>query len=102
MRELFCENHPHFSSDAEPTLSDAQLVIAREYGFAGWPNLKDHVESIMEPPDDGTGELMEAIHGDDVARVRQLLENNPLLRKRINDPIGPFDSPPLNGSGAGK
>jgi ankyrin repeat protein len=46
--------------------------------------------------DDRTGELMEAVRADDAASVRQLLKEYPSLRKRVNDPIGPFDSPPLN------
>ena len=44
--------HPRLSSAsvatiraAMPSLSDAQLVLAREYGFASWPKLKLHVES---------------------------------------------------------
>ena len=41
-------NHPRFS-DADPgksiRLTDAQLVIAREYGFDSWPKLKQHVEA---------------------------------------------------------
>jgi hypothetical protein len=28
-------------------LADAQLVIAREYGFASWPKLKRHIEQIV-------------------------------------------------------
>jgi len=28
------------------SLSDAQLVVAREYGFESWPKLKHHVESV--------------------------------------------------------
>src|SRR5690348_8773870 len=47
-------NHPHYSNAVETeipaaklSLSDAQLVIAREYGFASWPKLKDHVESLL-------------------------------------------------------
>lgn len=28
-------------------LSDAQLIVAREYGFASWPRLKQHVEKIQ-------------------------------------------------------
>src|SRR5688572_21901236 len=28
-------------------LHDAQLIIAREYGFASWTRLKEHVESIL-------------------------------------------------------
>jgi hypothetical protein len=27
-------------------LADAQHVVAHEYGFASWPRLKAHVESI--------------------------------------------------------
>jgi hypothetical protein len=27
-------------------LADAQHVIARDYGFASWPKLKAHVESL--------------------------------------------------------
>ncbi|HIQ52427.1 MAG TPA: hypothetical protein EYH51_04020, partial [Pseudomonas pachastrellae] len=27
-------------------LADAQLVIARECGFASWPRLKQHIDSI--------------------------------------------------------
>src|SRR5947208_11470448 len=29
------------------TLSDAQLVIAREYGFVSWPKLRQHVERVL-------------------------------------------------------
>lgn len=78
---------------AEQTLSGAQFVIAREYGFAGWPPLKAHVDSLT--PDDPE-KLMRAIEADDVAGVRLMLKRSTSLRKRINEPIGSFDSPPLN------
>lgn len=46
--------HPRLSRTTESniraatlSLSDAQLVIAREYGFASWPKLKLHVEGIV-------------------------------------------------------
>src|SRR4051794_37431181 len=29
------------------TLADAQLVIAREYGFASWPKLKRQTEALV-------------------------------------------------------
>jgi glyoxalase superfamily protein len=29
-------------------LADAQHAIAREYGFASWPKLKSHVESLAQ------------------------------------------------------
>jgi hypothetical protein len=48
------EFHPRFSksgdveiAQAKFALSDAQLTIAREYGFASWPRLKVRVEEPM-------------------------------------------------------
>ncbi len=38
---------------------------------------------------------MEAFHRDDAAAVREILRQNSELRKRINDPVGPFDSPAI-------
>jgi ATP-dependent Clp protease adapter protein ClpS/tetratricopeptide (TPR) repeat protein len=35
---------------ADVQLSDAQLVIAREYGFASWPSLKAHIEQVSGRP----------------------------------------------------
>src|SRR2546430_13327163 len=37
----------HEVQAARFSLSDAQLVIAREYGFESWPTLKQHVISWM-------------------------------------------------------
>jgi ankyrin repeat protein len=34
----------HPNPPREPKLADAQFVLAREYGFASWPQLKRHVE----------------------------------------------------------
>lgn len=46
------ESHPRFATPTDSeiftaplTLSDAQLTIAREHGFASWPRLKAHIES---------------------------------------------------------
>ena len=46
------EFHPRFRHASDPEiaasplkLSDAQLAIARESGFPGWPRLKAHIES---------------------------------------------------------
>ncbi len=51
------EFHPRLSGSsqaevaaAEIVLADAQLVIARELGFASWPKLKTHIESLSSPP----------------------------------------------------
>jgi len=51
------EFHPKFARSGEQeiliskfSLADAQLVIAREYGFESWPKLKQHVESLAQRP----------------------------------------------------
>src|SRR5688572_3302437 len=38
------EFHPHAQELDVPSLHDAQLVIARSYGFVSWAKLKHHVE----------------------------------------------------------
>lgn len=40
--------HPRPDSISEVTLSVAQVVIARSYGFASWAKLKQHVEVITK------------------------------------------------------
>jgi hypothetical protein len=45
--------HPRINPSAAPDqarLSDAQLVLAREYGFASWQKLKRHVEGLQTMP----------------------------------------------------
>jgi ankyrin repeat protein len=49
-------------------------------------------------PHSRVDELKDAIHSDDVSLARSLLEQDEALRARINDPLGPFDSPLLNGA----
>jgi hypothetical protein len=50
---LVREFHPEFVRRTEPEipaarflLSDAQLIVAREYGFESWPTLKRRIESL--------------------------------------------------------
>src|ERR1051325_10432274 len=38
------------AAPAAPRLADAQLALAREYGFASWAKLKAHVEAIGAHP----------------------------------------------------
>lgn len=44
------QSHPQGADLAAPKLSDAQLVIAREHGFASWPRLKHYVEGVRGRP----------------------------------------------------
>jgi hypothetical protein len=65
---------------ATSTLADAQLQIARQYGFASWPKLKQHVESLEQ-----AGQLKHAIAGNDVLRVEELLTSSAALRQLVRD-----------------
>jgi ankyrin repeat protein len=57
-------------SEHHPTLTSAQLALARHYGFASWPKLKLAVEMIA---------LREAIDTGDDKRARELLDESPML-----------------------
>jgi len=91
------EFYPDFHTTHSGTfaLHDAQLIIAREYGFASWPKLKDHVESVLLETGEPIELLKKAFHADDAQWLRKLLERYPEFKKLINEPIGPFDSPAI-------
>ncbi|PYR92368.1 MAG: hypothetical protein DMF84_12660 [Acidobacteria bacterium] len=78
----------HFS------LTDAQLAIARRYGFASWPKLKAHLTAIepstwhTPPPQSGAAPLDEvfvrlaclvygAWHRSNIAKAERLIRENP-------------------------
>ena len=54
-------------------LHDAQLVIARSYGFDSWPKLKAYVDGVT------IGRLVEAVRSGDIASVRKMLKARPEL-----------------------
>jgi ankyrin repeat protein len=63
------------------SIADAQFKIARQYGFASWPKLKAHVESLEE-----IGQLREAINTNNLQRVKAMMTRNPKLHSL---PVGP-------------
>ncbi|MBO0725522.1 MAG: ankyrin repeat domain-containing protein [Blastocatellia bacterium] len=69
------------------SLTDAQFKIARLYGFASWPKLKAHVESLKE-----IGSLKQAIDANDVDLVKTLMTRNPSLHRA---PLGYGKNGPL-------
>ena len=69
------------------SLADAQFQIARLYGFASWPKLKAHVESLEE-----AGQLKLAIDADDIVRVQTMMTRNPALHRA---PLGYGKDGPL-------
>ena len=76
-------------------LADAQLVLAREYGFSNWAALKHHIEAHVEPTRSPEERMHDAFSHHDAAEMRTLFERYPELRKRINDPVFAFDSPAI-------
>src|SRR6266536_2098540 len=69
---------------ADPKLSHAQLVIAREYGFSSWRKLKEQVESQTAEKDPAE-ELVRAVVASDTQRARQVLARHPELKSRLNE-----------------
>jgi hypothetical protein len=70
-----------------PSLAAAQLQVARQYGFASWPKLKAHVESLQT-----IGQLKQAIDSGDLERVKELMTRNPELHRA---PLGYGKNGPL-------
>ena len=59
---------------------DAQLVIAREYGFAGWPDLTAEVQKRLgRALEWAASQAKVAIHNQDHERLRTLLAEYPAL-----------------------
>ncbi len=75
-----------------PKLSDAQHLVARDYGFDSWSKLKERVESLAEKADDPLELAKKAFREDGAATVRQLLKRYPQLRAMVNEPMADFDS----------
>ncbi len=89
-------HHPRFKGqsaqailDSSLALADAQLVVAREYGFDSWTKLKHHVELADAVaafrPHPRFDEAVAAMDAGDVDRLRRLLAADPsLVHARTN------------------
>jgi len=69
---------PHI--DLPLTQRNAQLVIAREYGFAGWQDLTAEVSKRLgKDLEWAAAQARRVIHANDVERLKQLLADYPAL-----------------------
>jgi ankyrin repeat protein len=77
----FNAHHPRFAKRVESAiaLSDAQLVVAREYGFASWPRWKQFVETRRLDRAQRAAALVKGACSNDVRRARVLLDAEPDL-----------------------
>jgi ankyrin repeat protein len=79
--------HPKPPPPADFALNDAQLVIARGYGFASWAKLKQKIDALTKSP----AELfVAAVGAGDTPAVRGLFQSHPELITRINEPLFAF------------
>ncbi|HJU68027.1 MAG TPA: ankyrin repeat domain-containing protein [Gemmatimonadaceae bacterium] len=76
------------------TLADAQLVLAREYGFASWAALKRHVDA-QAADTSSLEQVHDAFRRRDAGAVRRLVRQDPKLRALINEPALSFNSPAI-------
>jgi len=83
--------HPRAPAPDALKLADAQLVIARGYGFESWAAMKRKIESLTQTP---VEQFRAALHDGDVTRVRDLLDAHAEVRAAVNEPIGAFGSRP--------
>jgi Ankyrin repeats (many copies) len=86
--QRFRTHHPRFGPQGAPrgaALHDAQLVIAREYGFASWPRWKQFVEARQL-------DARERAAAHDVDAMRRFLEAG----ADPNTPGGIDETPPLH------
>jgi ankyrin repeat protein len=82
----FQSHHPRITPDKGIALADAQLMLAREYGFQSWAKLKHHVESLQRPADfdeplwgRDTWPFLAAVYRGDESTVREMLARDPSL-----------------------
>jgi hypothetical protein len=69
------------------SITDAQFKIARLYGFANWPKLKAHIDSLEK-----IGQLKQAIDANDIDVVKTMMTRDPTLHRA---PLGYGQDGPL-------
>jgi ankyrin repeat protein len=84
--------HPHPPAPDALTLADAQLVIARGYGFESWAALRRKIDSLTKTP---VEQFASAVRSGDVEAVRDLLQRHGEVRAVVNAPLGSFGTRPV-------
>ncbi|MEM6552606.1 MAG: ankyrin repeat domain-containing protein [Planctomycetota bacterium] len=79
--------HPKPPEPGEAKLSDAQLVVARGYGFAKWGDLVRKIESLTQPAFE---RFVAAVKAGDFPEMERLFAAHAECGERINEPVGDF------------
>ncbi|MBT4096475.1 MAG: hypothetical protein HOM68_14315 [Gemmatimonadetes bacterium] len=95
--DRFTAHHPKLSGQSPEAITqgrivlrDAQLVLAREYGFASWQKMSEHVR---RGEGDAADELRAAIDSDDLDRVSAVVATHAEL---LEAPMGYAGAGPLS------
>ena len=80
-------------------LADAQFVLAREYGFASWSQLKDHIDTLATEQLPPLEQFKQAVRRRDAGTLRRVLQRSAEARGAVNQPIFSFDTPSLLAAG---
>ncbi|MGH7717689.1 MAG: hypothetical protein ACREON_02440 [Gemmatimonadaceae bacterium] len=94
-REAIARIRDELPDKTEISLADAQFVLAREYGFTSWRELKSSIDRqtvAQRPP---VERFKHAVRTGDAKALRALLERHAEVRDSIDAPIFAFDSPAL-------
>ncbi|MFL5620364.1 MAG: hypothetical protein ACJ79A_18465 [Gemmatimonadaceae bacterium] len=94
-REAAARLRAELPDKAELSLTDAQYVLAREYGFSSWRELKDRIEQQTVAQLPPIERFKRAVHEGDAKSLRAVLERHADVRAQIDAPIFSFDSPAL-------
>ena len=85
--------HPEPPEPDAMKLADAQLVIARGYGFESWSDMKRKIESLTRSPKEL---FFTAVRNGDVSRARELLKEHADVQRAVNEPAGDFGGRPVH------
>jgi len=79
--ERLRQRHPHAGDVTEPTLADAQLVLAREHSFESWPKFAKYVQELSQAssPFAKFERAVAAVVNGEVAILIEMLRQNPEL-----------------------
>jgi ankyrin repeat protein len=94
-REAVARIRAALPDESAPTLTSAQFVLAREYGFASWRELRERIEQLNEERRPPLERFKHAVQRGDARTVRALLTSHADVRASVNAPIFAFDSPAL-------
>ena len=82
------------TGNPQTRLSEAQLEVARSYGFASWRKLKAHVDAMNST----IARLVEAVRSGDLSTIHKGLNEHPELVNAVADSderIRPSDAPAM-------